>query len=205
MKNAKISLSFGNLGDDNFLTKSEHIHKRMTGNPYFTDPVPPLPDIKDAIDAYSGALTDAKGLGTVPVSLKNKAREVLEQLLFQLGMYVMFIANGDETILSTTGFTMNKTPEPNYLTNLGNVTLENGVTSGELIGSVKRQGAIRSYQFQVATELQTETTLWETRPSSKSKYVFTNLIPGKQYWVRVMAVGSKNQVVYSNVATQFVQ
>jgi len=205
MKNAKISLSFTKFTDAAFLTQGDHIFQNMTGNVYFPDPVPTLADIKIAIDAYSDALTNAKGLGTVPVAIKNQTREALEQLLFQLGMFVMFVANGNETILITSGYTLTKPREPSYITSLGNVTLENGVSSGQLISSVKAQKAIKSYLHQIAAELPTENTVWQSFACSRSKYVFTNLVPGKQYWIRLAAVASNGQTAYSTVASQFVQ
>jgi hypothetical protein len=205
MKNSKISLSFSRFTDAAFLTQGEHVHLNMTGNVYFPDPVPTLADIKIAIDAYRDALTNAKGLGIVPVAIKNQTREALEQLLFQLGMFVMFVANGNETILITSGYTLTKPGEPSYITSLGNVTLENGVSSGQLISSVKAQKAIKSYLHQIATELPTENTVWQSFACSRSKYVFTNLVPGKQYWIRLAAVASNGQTAYSTVASQFVQ
>ena len=205
MKNSKISISFTKYSDADFLTKAEHIYQSMTANVVFATPIPPLTDLSAAIEAYSNALTNAKGLGKIPVAIKNQTREVLEQLLFQLGMYVMYVANGDETMLITSGYTLLKTPEPNYITSLGNVTLANGVTSGQLVSAIKRQKSIKSYLYQVATEPPTENTAWESNASSRSRYVFTNLQPGKQYWVRVAAVASNEQVAYSTVATQFAQ
>lgn len=205
MKNGKISLSFSKFGHSNFQTKAEHIYQSMTASAYFTNPVRPLADIKIAIDNYSDALTNAKGGGKVPVAIKDQTREALEQLLFQLGMFVMYIANGDETILVTSGYTLTKTPEPGYITNLGNVTIANGVTSGQLMSSVKPQKSIKSYSHELAEELPTESTVWQPFNCSRSKYVFTDLVPGKQYWIRVSAVASNGQVAYSNVATQFAQ
>lgn len=205
MKNSKISVSFTKFSDADILTKSEHILQSMTGNVSFPNPIPTLAELQTAIDAYSVALTNAKGLGKVPVAIKNQTRAVLEQLLFQLGMFVMYVANGDETILITSGYTLTRTPEPNYITSPGNVTLENGVTSGELVCAVKSQKAVKSYLHQITAELPAENTVWESNASSRSRYVFTNLQPGKQYWIRVAAIASNEQTAYSTVATQFAQ
>ena len=88
--------------------------------------------------------SNAKGVGKVPVAIKNQTRGVLEQLLFQLGMFVRYVANGSETVPITNGYMLINTPEPNYISNLGNVTLKNGNVSGQLIGTVKCQKAIKS-------------------------------------------------------------
>lgn len=205
MKIQKISVSFTKYSDADFLGMAEHILQSMTGNPAFTDPIPTLADLQAAVLKYSNDLVNAKGLGKLNVAVKNQSRKALEMLLFQLGMYVMFVANGDETILISSGYILNKEPEPNHIVNPGNVTLSNGVTSGEMVSAVKAQRAVKSYLHQITGELPTENTVWESSASSRSRYVFTNLVPGRQYWVRVAAIASNEQTAYSTVATQFVQ
>ena len=40
-----------------------------------------------------------------------------------------------------------------------------------------------------------------TTADSKSQYVFRGLVPGKQYWIRVAALGTRSQIAYSTIAT----
>ncbi len=136
MKNQKINLNFSKFSDPDFLVKARHILSGMTDNPAFADPIPTLKELEAAVTNYAGALDAALGLGRTNVAEKNKCRAVLEALLGRLGMYVMFVANGDAAILTSSGYTLSKTPESAYISNPGNVTLSNGITSGELISSV---------------------------------------------------------------------
>ena len=202
MKNPKLQLSFKNYTDSNFLTKSVNIDSSMTNNPFFPDPVPNIAQVQAALGIYSEKLDAAKSGGRNAVAEKNQARGVLEQLLFQLGMYVMFIANGDEAILVSSGFTLAKMPQPRKLENPGNVTLTYGITAGTLVSSVPK-GNATSFIHEIADALPTENTNWTSYPTSTSTFTFTNLTPGKQYWVRVAAVGNRKQIAYSNIATQF--
>jgi hypothetical protein len=201
----KVNLNFRRDTDADFLAGSDHIHQSLLDNPSFPSPVPTLADVKTAIDAYNVALTNAMDLGRVNVAIKNQARQDLESLLFQLGMYVMNTANGDETMLVSSGFTLAKNPEPVYITNAGNVTLSNGITSGEMVSTVATQKGVKSYLHEIADEIPTENTVWDTFASSRSRFVFSGLLPGKQYWVRVALVAGNGQVAYSEVATKFVQ
>lgn len=205
MKLQKISISFTRYSDADFLNKAEHILQSMTGNASFPDPIPTLADLQAAVTKYSNDLIAAAGLGRINVAEKNKSRQVLEQLLVQLGMFVMFVANGDAAILTGSGYTLTKEPEPRYITNPGNVTLSNGITTGEMLSTVKTGKGVINYLHEITAEAPADNTVWTSNPSSKSRYVFTNLVAGKQYWVRVAAVGSGGQVAYSTVATQFVQ
>jgi hypothetical protein len=205
MKLQRVRLSFRLFTDADFLTKAEFILISMTGNASFPTPVPVLADVETAVAAYSDALNAAEGLGRVNVAWKNKTRTDLETILIQLGMYVMSVANGDAAMLTSSGFTLTKAPEPRYITNPGNVTLSNGVTSGELTDAVASVRGARIYYHEITDTAPTEETVWVRNQSSRSKYVFTGLTPGKQYWVRVAAVGSGEQIAYSNVAAKFVQ
>lgn len=201
----RILISFGNYTDADFKEKAGYILNCMTKNPHFGAPVPPLTALKDAIDAYSVALKAAAGLDRVKVAEKNQARVVLEQLLTQLGMYVMYVANGDAFVLASSGFTPGKTPEPGKLANPGNVTLSNGVTGGQLVSSVKSTKYAKVYSHEITDQLSGDSTAWSATHTTTCKFVFNGLVPGKQYWVQVAAIGTANQVTYSPVATLFVQ
>ena len=205
MRNPKIILNYTSLSDADFEGKGTFILTSMTGNPHFPDPVPTLVEVQAAVTNYSDALNAAAGLGRNNVALKNKCRNELQGLLTQLGMYVMLVANGDVAILTSSGFTLAKVPEPAYITNPGNVTLSNGVTAGQLVSSVAAVLGARLYFHEICDAPPTDNTVWDRKQTSRARFVFTGLIPGKQYWVRVAVTGSGEQIAYSTVATQFVQ
>ncbi len=205
MKMQKISTSFSAYSDANLEQKAEYILEQMTGNLVFDKPAPTLVEVGSTLTAYSGALVEATGLDRTKVAIKNQARTNLEVMLAKLGMYVMNVALGNVAMLTSSGFTLIKASEPQYISNPGNVTISNGVTSGELVASVTSVRSAKSYLHQIATELPTDTTQWESNSSSRSKFTYTSLQPGKQYWVRVAVIGSRGQIAYSPVATQFAQ
>lgn len=204
MKKQKINLNFKFYTDSAFLNKAGHIVSSMTNNEFFPTPVPPLADVQEALSAYNVALIAAADLGRTNVASKNQTRLVLEELLAQLGMFVMFTANGDPLILTSSGYTLTKLPEPRYIDNPGNVILKNGITSGEVIAMVNNV-ATSGYLFGISDTLPVEGTVWTTTPNSKSQYVFRGLVPGKQYWIRVAALGTRSQIAYSTIATIFAQ
>ncbi len=202
MKNPKIQLSFTKETDSNFLKKATFINTSMTGNPAFPDPIPTLAIVQEAIGVYAEKLSAATGLGRVNVADKNQARDFLEQLLFKLGLWVMFMADGVEAVLISSGYTLVKEPQPQNLEKPGDVTLTYGITAGTLISSIPK-GNASSFIHEITDALPTEETKWTGYPTSTCQFTFTGLIPGKQYWVRVAAVGKRKQIAYSNIATQF--
>lgn len=205
MKTLKVSINFSTYTDSDLETKAEMILQNMTGNPAFANPIPTLAELQTATENYSVALVKAANLGRTDVAEKNKLRTQLELLLGQLGMYVMYIANGDAAILTSSGYSLTKTPEPQYITNPGNVMLSNGITSGELTSTVKGVKGARTYLHQITADPLTADSVWESTAGSRSSFTFQNLQAGKKYWVRVAAVGSGHQIAYSPNSSQFVQ
>jgi len=201
----KISIYFNNFTDVNFQKKGNNIYDSLNGNVLFSNLVPPLPDVKIALDKYAADLAAAATFDRNAVARKNKSRGELDAVLKQLGLSVMAEANGDETMLISTGFTLTKQREPRYIINPGNVMLSNGITSGQMVSTIKAIPAGTGYVHEIASEFPANDSMWATNTSSTSKFVFNNLIPGKQYWVRVAVIGSRNQKAYSNVATWFAQ
>lgn len=206
MKILKISTSFSKFSDADFETKAQYIvNVGIAGNANFPSPNPVLADLQTAVTRYSNGLLAAKDLGKNNVAEKNESREELELLLGQLGLYVMNVSNGSLTMLTSSGFSLTKDPEPRYIDNPGNVTLSNGISSGTMVAQVKSVKGGTGYLHEITAELPTETTVWTSSHSTTSKFTFTNLQAGKQYWVRVAVTGSRQQIAYSPVASQFVQ
>ncbi len=205
MKMQKINTSFTSFSDANLEQKAAYILEQMTSNANYASPLPTLAELQTATTTYNLYLTAAAGLDRTQVALKNEARQTLEVILSRLGMYVMNVALGNAAMLTTSGFTLNKPGDVVYIDNPGNVTIANGVTAGEMIVSVTAVNGAKSYQHQIAIEQPTEATEWKSTASSRSKFTYTSLQPGKQYWVRVAAIGSREQIAYSPVATQFAQ
>lgn len=201
----RISTSFSKYTDAGLEDKAKLIISSMSGNPDFPVPYPSIEDVQAASGAYSAARLAAANLGRTFVADKNAARITLDDLLSQLGNYVMNIADGDLAMLTGSGYTLYKQRELRYITNPGNVTISNGLSSGELKASVKAVAGATGYLYEITGTSPDENAVWTSIPSAACRYTFTNLQPGKQYWVRVAATGSRQQLTYSPVATQFAQ
>lgn len=205
MRQQRISVGFSKYSDPGMLAKAQLIASKMKDNAYLPTPVPSLSILGDAITTYSNALTNALKLGTDNVAEKNKARKALVAILVELGQWVTFAANGDITIMLSSGFDVTKAPETQYLGTPEMVLLGSGPYSGTISARLTRVTGAINYNFQLCTELPDENTVWTTVSVSRSRYIFTNLQPGKQYWVRVAAIGTRDQVTYSPVSTLFAQ
>ena len=204
MKNAKLNLSTSSYSDADFASKAYYVLASMTGNASFPDPVPPLTELASAVEAFGLSLSGAKAGTHALVAAKNEKRAKLEGIFVQLGMYVMYVANGNTEMLVSSGYSLSKQREPVYITNPGNVTLKNGVTSGNLESTVATVKGSKLYLHQITDAAPSADTVWDTRTCTRSRYTFKELVPGKKYWVRVAATAASDQIAYSTVASQFV-
>ena len=204
MKN-KIKFNFSRYTDSDLETKAGAILQSMTGNPNFPSPIPTLAELQTALTNYSNALVNAADLGKLNVATKNQCRQTLELLLGQLGMYVMYIANGNAVILTSSGYSLAKEPEPIALENPGSITLSNGITSGQLVATVKSVPGAKGYLHQITPDPMTPQSQWVSTASTRSKKVYNDLQPGQKYWVRIVAVGTEEQLAYSPESSMYVQ
>lgn len=204
-KMKKIRISFSRFTDVNFRKNGEHVYDSLINNTAFVTLATLLVVVKTALDKYTADLAAAATNDKNAVAQKNQSRFELTALLQQLGLAVMAEANGNEAMLISSGFTLVKTREVRYIANPGNVTVSQGITSGQMISMVKGQKAATSYVHQLTTELPDDNTAWISKNTSSSKFAWDGLVPGKQYWVRVAVIGSRKQIAYSTVAVWFAQ
>lgn len=200
-----VRIAFKQFTDPGLRKKAEHIYDSLYENLIYAALAALVATLKLALDKYSADLAAAATNDRNAVAQKNKSRGELADLLRQLGLAVMAEAKGDQAALVSSGFTLVKEREARYITNPGNVSLWQGISSGMVVSMVKPVTGAKSYVHQIATELPVDGSTWTSVTSSSSRYVFENLIPGKQYWLRVAVVGSRNQIAYSNVASWFAQ
>jgi len=101
---AKIYTNFTNFSDTDLLVKGETIIASMRGNAYFTGPLPPIADVKAALDAFNIALQNVSASNKDAMIIKNKARATVETFLSNLGLYIQFESMGDERALQSSGY-----------------------------------------------------------------------------------------------------
>jgi hypothetical protein len=197
MKNPKVRFSFSRTLDSRLALIAPFIVTCMTNNAFFPNLAPIVTELAAAVTAYIASLEDAATKATESIAKKNRCRKVLIALLSNLGLSVNAAANGNSEMLDSSGFPMAKAPGPRTVGNPGMVYLKPGISSGMLEASVKPVRAAASYLFQISTTdpESGEKVEWISFGSTVSKFVFTNLEPRKQYWVRVIAVGARGQRV----------
>lgn len=205
MKTNKLTTGFNSLTDANFQTKAESITTSMMGNVNFPSTTPDMPVVSTAVQNYSLALTAAQSRDKNDVAVKNQKRSELTALLVQLASSVMATANGDKTMLVSSGFDLAKEGESIVLPKPENLQVADGINSGELIVSVSAVKGAKSYVHQYTADPITDASDWTQVNTTTSRFTFKNLDSAKKYWCRVIAVGASDQVVISNALSRITQ
>ena len=202
---SRIVTPFRSMTDSLFETKATSINASMDGNPNFPNPVPALLDIQELIGAYGTALTAALTRDRNAAAAKNDARKALTDALIQLASSVTTTANGDRTMLISSGFDLGKVGEKTPLAKPGAITLTDGINAGELVLKVPAVKGAKGYAPQYTEDPLTAASEWTQFMTTTCKYTFKNLISSKKYWCRIAAIGAYNQVTLSDAICRVVQ
>lgn len=207
MGNSKVSKDFstGKYTDSGVSTKASFIADKMTGNAAFADPKPTLADLKAAIVLYNLALGKVE-YGTKEDTVnKNTLRAALVTLLKQLADYVQTTSAGDEAIILSSGFDVNKKPTTvGELDKPENLIVKPGSNKGTVVVSCDVVEYANFYEFAYRELPAAPDTLWIQKTSTKRKLQIDGLTSGKQYTFRVAGAGSYPTRVWSEEAQSFV-
>lgn len=202
----RITNGFNKLSDTSLLGRAGEINIAMNGNANFPTPTPTLVTLQTALTDFEIALAKAKSGSELEKAIKNDKRQDLIDILHALGNYVLFTANGDRTKAVSSAFTIAKQPEPlPPLTRPATLQVTEGPNSGELSIKFKRVLGARCYMVQYAEETTSGTPNWQSQTCTTSKFTLKQLQSGKKYQLRVAAVGTNEQIMYSDPVWKIVQ
>ena len=165
--------------------------EHMIDNPRFITPEPTLIAIKAALDNYSAALGKAKDGSKEATILKNNARIALEELIRQLALYVQNISSGDEAAIVSAGFEVSKQAAP-----IGPLPVPTGIkiSAGSMRGSLYISwDSIKNANAYIVEYIEypyAEMAVWCHIGCTRSSATIPNLTRGKQYAIRITAIGS---------------
>ncbi len=207
MSTAKVSQSFSSskYSDAELSVKANSIISKMTGNSYFPEPAPALEVLQTAITNYSSALDKVEDGSREDTVVKNNRRETLENLLKQLAGYVQDASGGDEAIILSSGFDVNKKPSA-----IGALEKATGlcITAGNNKGSVAVICDVvenaRFYIFEYTEAPVAPDSVWTKQVSTKHKILIDGLTSGKQYVFRVAGAGTDPSRIWSDEISSFV-
>ncbi len=146
------------------------------------------------------ALNDCKDGDRYKIAVKNQKRQALVDALHLWAAYVLSQAAGDPVIAFASNFKLRKASSPlPPIKKPENFSMVAGLNPFELSGKLNRVLGANSYLFQYAKDEMMALDNWQGQPSTSTKCTIPNLESGVVYNCRVLAIGSKNQIMISDV------
>ena len=207
MSIAKVSTDFSSskFSDKEIGPKSMHIDAEMKTNPNFPTPEPPLTELETIIGEYVMALNKCEDGTKEDTVIKNDRRKDLEATLKLLANYVQLASEGDEAIILSSGFDVNKKREfIGPLDKATGLSVKVGDNRGTVVVECDVVPHANFYEFEHSEMPITPNSIWVKRTSQKRRLLINQLISGKQYSFRVAGAASDLTRVWSDEIQSFV-
>jgi hypothetical protein len=184
----KIKKTYNRSSDSNLLTLGNRVAQNMKGNVNFPNPTPAQAAIETACQDFSSALNLAGRNDRTLSSAKNDKKAALIGLLSELDKYVTTIANGNKTILLSSGFDITGIKgNPPGLQPIDALVVEVGET-GQATTRIKKVTGARAYVHEYTPDPITPNSIWTSETVT-----------------RVTAVGLNKQRVISPLVSRVIQ
>jgi len=206
---AKPKLGLGNLSDDEIIALAATIVTAMTGNANFTTPNPTLASIttaKTTAQTKVAAYNSAKAAADTALADRDAAIKALGALLTQEAAYVENVTGGDKVKIESAGMSVRADGSPITMTQVLDLAASEGDDAGSLDLVWKPVKGAKSYEIHINSSDPNVAANWSFKQSaSKSSATIEGLTSGAKIWVRVRAVGAKNDTgPFSDPATKTV-
>lgn len=204
---AKVSKDFSSncYSDIELNVKASNIILSMTDNSNFTTPVPSLSRVTETNNAYKLSLDKAEDGNKADTAMKNDQRAKLSTILQELADYVQTASGGEEAIILTSGFEINKKPSTvGPLSKPENFKVVMGSNRGSVIMSCDVVEHAQFYEFEYTEGVPTSNSVWLKITSTRHKLLLEGLVSGKEYTFRVAGAGSDPSRFWSETITTFV-
>ena len=197
----KLNAGFTRVRDEDLDNKAQSIIAALTGNANFATTTPPLATITTSLTAFQDAL--AMPAGAARTAQVAATRATLTTQLEQLARNLEMTPSVTDAMLATTGFDMR---QPISRTGAPvdaplNVRLKTTGTTGEV--QVLCDSVNRAKSYQVQFTLDANAGPWSDGGTfgSTRGMVIQGLTRGKDYWVRVRAIGPDGPGAWGDPAT----
>jgi hypothetical protein len=111
-------------------------------------------------------------------------------------------ANGDRQIALQSGIPLAKEPAPIVITKPAGLKVNYGNQPGILLVSVKNVKGARAYLHQYSTDPLHKDESWTSMNCTTARCKIDGLTSGTKYFLRVGAIGARDQVLFSDVLSK---
>jgi len=200
MRRIKVIINYSHLSVLELIELARNSAIKMAANAtVFVTPDVLYAAINTAATLLETKYNAAQGGGKQQTSEMNQAQKALLELLRQQALYVERIANGNESIILSSGFETSRQP---VYTAQPDFEASNGEHSGEVLLKHKAVQGAKSWVWQYSTD-GIEWT--HSGISTQTSYLVTGLTPVSKYWFRSAYVTIDGQSEWSNPVSEVVK
>ena len=205
IQTAKIKTGFSKSSNSNLSAFVNSVIVALTDNVNFPLAQTLLPNLSGALTSFNIAMANAETRDKVMIGLRDTARVDLTLQLTEVASTVIYEAKGDRDKLLSSAFELYKDSDASPLGPVIGFKLmdaEVGIGLKLICDGVKNR---ISYSHQITTDPLTADSAWTTFTTTSKEYTFANLSSGTKFWARIIAVGTKDQVSYSEPLSRITQ
>ncbi|KAA9035504.1 hypothetical protein FW778_21330 [Ginsengibacter hankyongi] len=205
IQSAKIKTGLSGFSNTALSPFANTINTALTANDNFPLTQALLPNLSSALTGFNTALANAENRDKAMISLRDTARTELVLQLTDVASSVTYEAKGDRDKLLTSGFELYKDSSASPLGSVTGFKLldaEVGIGLTLVCDGVKYRV---SYTHQITADPLTTDSVWTSFSTTSKEYTFANLPAGTKFWARIIAVGTKEQVAYSDPLSRITQ
>jgi hypothetical protein len=200
MRRVKVIINYSNLSVLELIELARNSAIKMAANAtVFVTPDVLYAAMNAAATLLETKYNAAQGGGKQQTAEMNQARKALEELIRKQALYVERIANGNESIILSSGFAISRQPVYNAQPDF---EASNGEHSGEVLLKHKAVQGAKSWVWQYSTD-GVEWT--HSGISTQTSYLVTGLTPVSKYWFRSAYVTIDGQSEWSNPVSEVVK
>jgi hypothetical protein len=204
----KLSLNFKETKDSDLAMLALTVATKMADNEHFPDPGMLIIELGEIGKQFFQAVVDAQSRDLVKVAIKNDLRVLAIKKLKQVGEFVLAHApdldTGSELALYSSGFDLIRSEDEVILKSPKDFKIMPGPNPGEMILKVRRVRGARSYLYQWTPAPLTKESAWESIADTRCKKIITKLPLGVNYLFRMAAIGSRNQILYTEPLSRYI-
>ena len=200
MRRVKVIINYAVLSVLQLIELARNTAAKMLANAaVFVTPDVLYAAILTAATTLETKYNAAQGGGKQQTAEMYQAQKALLELLRQQALYVERIANGNESIILSSGFETSRQP---VYTAQPDFEASNGEHSGEVLLKHKAVQGAKSWVWQYSTD-GIEWT--HSGISTQTSYLVTGLTPVSKYWFRSAYVTIDGQSEWSNPVSEVVK
>ena len=205
IKTSRIKTGFSIFTNSNLSAFVNAIIIALTNNANFPLAQTLLPNLSAALTSFNIAMANAETRDKVMIGLRDTARIDLIVQLTEVASTVIYEAKGDRDKLLSSAFELYKDSDASPLGPVLGFKLMDAEVG---IGLKLKCDGVKynvSYSHQITADPLTADSTWTTITTTSKEYTFANLSSGTKFWARIIAVGTKDQVSYSEPLSRITQ